>query len=52
MPYKTINPATGELLTTYDDISDQLLEAKLAAAHRAFESDWRRRPVSDRARIV
>ncbi|AUT61790.1 NAD-dependent succinate-semialdehyde dehydrogenase [Paraburkholderia terrae] len=52
MPYTTINPATGELLATYDDISDALLETKLAAAHRAFETDWRRRPVSDRARIV
>src|ERR1700730_9202392 len=52
MPYTTINPATGELLATYDDISDPLLEAKLAAAQRAFETDWRARPVSDRARIV
>ncbi|MGF6931301.1 succinate-semialdehyde dehydrogenase/glutarate-semialdehyde dehydrogenase [Paraburkholderia sp. UCT70] len=52
MPYTTTNPATGELLATYDDISDELLETKLAAAQRAFESDWRRRPVSDRARIV
>lgn len=52
MPYQTINPATGELLAAYDDISNQLLEAKLAAAHRAFETDWRRRPVSERASIV
>ncbi|PRX32942.1 succinate-semialdehyde dehydrogenase/glutarate-semialdehyde dehydrogenase [Paraburkholderia sp. BL18I3N2] len=52
MPYTTTNPATGELLATYDDISDELLETKLAAAQRAFETDWRRRPVSDRARIV
>ncbi|MCO4882243.1 NAD-dependent succinate-semialdehyde dehydrogenase [Paraburkholderia caribensis] len=52
MPYTTTNPATGELLATYDDISDALLETKLAAAQRAFETDWRRRPVSDRARIV
>jgi succinate-semialdehyde dehydrogenase/glutarate-semialdehyde dehydrogenase len=52
MPYQTINPATGELLASYDDISDPLLEAKLAAAHRAFETDWRRRPVSERAGIV
>lgn len=37
MPYMTINPATGELLATYDDISDALLEAKLAAAHRALK---------------
>jgi succinate-semialdehyde dehydrogenase/glutarate-semialdehyde dehydrogenase len=51
MPYQTINPATGELLATYDDISDELLEAKLAAAQRAFES-WRRRPVSERAGIL
>ncbi|MGF6483686.1 NAD-dependent succinate-semialdehyde dehydrogenase [Paraburkholderia sp. JPY419] len=52
MPYTTINPATGELLATYDDISDESLETKLAAAQRAFETDWRRRPVSDRARIM
>ncbi|RKT14059.1 succinate-semialdehyde dehydrogenase/glutarate-semialdehyde dehydrogenase [Paraburkholderia sp. RAU2J] len=52
MPYTTINPATGELLATYDDISDDVLETRLAAAQNAFESDWRRRPVSDRARIV
>lgn len=52
MPYTTINPATGELLATYDDLSDQTLEAKLTAAQRAFETGWRRRPVSDRARIV
>src|ERR1700730_3716714 len=52
MPYTTINPATGELLATDDARSDPLLEAKLAAAQRAFETDWRRRPVSDRARIV
>lgn len=37
MPYTTINPATGELLATYDDISDALLEAKLAAAQRALK---------------
>ncbi|MFP3564907.1 NAD-dependent succinate-semialdehyde dehydrogenase [Paraburkholderia sp. SIMBA_030] len=52
MPYTTINPATGDLLATYDEISDPLLEAKLVAAQRAFETDWRHRPVSDRARIV
>ncbi|MCP3727492.1 NAD-dependent succinate-semialdehyde dehydrogenase [Paraburkholderia sp. CNPSo 3272] len=52
MPYTTINPATGELLATYDDISDALLETKLAAARRAFETDWRHRSVTDRARVV
>ncbi|ADG18063.1 Aldehyde Dehydrogenase [Paraburkholderia atlantica] len=52
MPYTTTNPATGELLATYDDISDEVLETKLDAAQRAFETDWRHRPVSDRARIV
>jgi succinate-semialdehyde dehydrogenase/glutarate-semialdehyde dehydrogenase len=52
MPYQTVNPATGELLTTYDEISDATLEAKLAAAQLAFETDWRRRPVTERARIV
>lgn len=52
MPYQTINPATGELLATYDELSDQALEARLATAHRTFQTDWRRRPVSERASIV
>lgn len=52
MTYQTINPATGELLAKFDDISDQELEVRLATAQKIFESDWRRRPVADRASVL
>lgn len=52
MAYQTINPATGKLIKTYADISDQDLEAALANAHKTFETDWRQRPVTERAKVV
>jgi succinate-semialdehyde dehydrogenase/glutarate-semialdehyde dehydrogenase len=52
MPFQTINPATGELVAEFEDISDQELELRLADAHKAFETDWRRRTVAERAAIV
>jgi succinate-semialdehyde dehydrogenase/glutarate-semialdehyde dehydrogenase len=52
MTYQTINPATEELLKTYAYISDQDLEATITNAHHTFETDWRYRPVTERARIV
>lgn len=52
MTYQTINPVTEELLKTYADISDQDLEATITNAQHTFETDWRYRPVAERARIV
>jgi succinate-semialdehyde dehydrogenase/glutarate-semialdehyde dehydrogenase len=36
MAYKTINPASGETLKTFDDHDDTELERRLAAADDAF----------------
>jgi succinate-semialdehyde dehydrogenase/glutarate-semialdehyde dehydrogenase len=52
MAYQTVNPATGEVLEVYPNISDGELAALLARAHDCYEKDWRRRPVADRARVV
>jgi succinate-semialdehyde dehydrogenase/glutarate-semialdehyde dehydrogenase len=52
MTYQTINPATGEVLEVYPNISSEALAARLAEAHHCYESDWRYRTVNDRARIV
>ncbi len=52
MAYQTINPATGKLLTTYANISDQDLESATANAHEVFHNDWRYRSVTERARII
>jgi succinate-semialdehyde dehydrogenase / glutarate-semialdehyde dehydrogenase len=52
MPFKTVNPATGELVRSFEEISDRDLEFVLGTAHKAYETDWRLRPVAERARIV
>ena len=52
MPFKTVNPATGELVRSFEEISDRDLDLVLGTAHKAYETDWRLRPVAERARIV
>jgi succinate-semialdehyde dehydrogenase / glutarate-semialdehyde dehydrogenase len=52
MAYQTINPATGKLFKTYEDISDAALNEVMDAAQACYENDWRRRSVAQRAGIV
>jgi succinate-semialdehyde dehydrogenase/glutarate-semialdehyde dehydrogenase len=51
MGYSTINPSSGELLRTFDTLSDSELDHHLERAHVAF-ADWRRRSVEERATIL
>jgi succinate-semialdehyde dehydrogenase/glutarate-semialdehyde dehydrogenase len=48
MAIATVNPATGETLKTYDALSDEALEDRIARAARAFAS-YRRTSVEERA---
>jgi succinate-semialdehyde dehydrogenase/glutarate-semialdehyde dehydrogenase len=52
MTYSTINPATGETVRTFEDISDAGLDDALETAESCYRNDWRHRPIADRARIV
>ena len=52
MTYRTINPATGETVAAFEDISDADLDNALDTARSCYQDDWRHRPVADRARIV
>jgi succinate-semialdehyde dehydrogenase/glutarate-semialdehyde dehydrogenase len=52
MTYRSLNPATGETLREFADISDADLDTALQTAHTAYRTDWRQRPVADRARIM
>ncbi|MDQ1679552.1 MAG: succinate-semialdehyde dehydrogenase / glutarate-semialdehyde dehydrogenase [Frankiaceae bacterium] len=49
MPIATINPVTGETVKTFDALSREELERKLARAHEAFSS-YRLTSLDDRAR--
>ncbi|MFZ3216021.1 MAG: NAD-dependent succinate-semialdehyde dehydrogenase [Candidatus Acidiferrales bacterium] len=51
MAIATVNPATGELLKTFEPISDAQLEEKLQLAVRAF-SDLRKTTFASRAQLM
>ena len=48
MGIATINPATGETLKTFEPLSTELIEAKLALSQQTFEQ-YRKTPMSQRA---
>jgi succinate-semialdehyde dehydrogenase/glutarate-semialdehyde dehydrogenase len=52
MAYQTINPATGETVKTFTDISDAALADELETAHACYESDWRHRSIVARAEVM
>jgi succinate-semialdehyde dehydrogenase / glutarate-semialdehyde dehydrogenase len=52
MSFRTINPATGDLVKEFPWQSDEEVFAALATADRRYREDWRLRPVAERARIV
>ncbi len=48
MSLQSVNPATGEILETFEETSGQELERTLASAHAAFV-EWRTQPFARRA---
>ncbi len=51
MPIATINPATGETLKTFEPLTQQEIEKKLARAAETFGA-FRRTSIEDRAKIM
>ncbi len=51
MSYQTINPYNGELLQSFEELTDAQLEAALATAQACFEQ-WRETSFAERAGIV
>ncbi|MDP2618797.1 MAG: NAD-dependent succinate-semialdehyde dehydrogenase [Hyphomicrobiales bacterium] len=51
MPMKSINPATGQLVATFDELSDSDVEARLQAAADAFQR-WRHGDSTERSRCL
>ncbi len=47
----SVNPANGEVLGRFDEISDAEVDAKLSRAHETFRA-WRRRPFAERAALM
>jgi succinate-semialdehyde dehydrogenase/glutarate-semialdehyde dehydrogenase len=51
MSYQSLNPATGELLKKFDELTDKELETKIATAAACFET-WRKKTYAERAVVV
>jgi succinate-semialdehyde dehydrogenase / glutarate-semialdehyde dehydrogenase len=51
VPYRSVNPATGEVLKTFTEHTYQGMMDALAHADKAFVS-WAARPVEERAEII
>ena len=51
MPIASINPATGETLRTFAELSDAELDHKVAAAAQAFQH-WRRTGLTERIALL
>src|SRR4051794_8917877 len=49
--YQAINPATGEVVETFDYATDAEIESALAGAHAAY-AGWRAVPITERAKVV
>jgi succinate-semialdehyde dehydrogenase / glutarate-semialdehyde dehydrogenase len=48
--YRTVNPATGEVVREFAPLSDDQAQALLVRAHAAYLT-WRETPVADRAKL-
>ena len=51
MPIQSKNPATEEVVKTFEEITDEQLEQKLAQAAKAFEI-WKKTSFEDRAKLM
>ena len=49
--YQVVNPATGQVVETFDYATDQEVESALAVVHAAY-AVWRDVPIAERARTV
>lgn len=52
MAYRSVDPATGELVKSYDNHSDADIEAALATAHDVYRSGWSRGPIGQRLAVL
>src|SRR6266481_6397323 len=52
MAYESVNPYNGKVLKTFDDITDEQLEATVARAAKTFEESWSLKAISYRGSIL
>jgi succinate-semialdehyde dehydrogenase / glutarate-semialdehyde dehydrogenase len=50
--FRTLNPSTGEVVAAFQSMSDTEAFTALSVAEECYQTDWRLRPIADRARLV
>lgn len=48
MPYKSVNPAAGEVVKTFANHADSEVQAALSLAHALYRSEWSTGPIEPR----
>jgi hypothetical protein len=52
LPYRSVNPATGEVITTFANHTDAELQSALSVAHWLYKSDWSKGPIQARLDVL
>jgi succinate-semialdehyde dehydrogenase/glutarate-semialdehyde dehydrogenase len=52
MPYQSVNPATGELLQTFQEHTNQQMMDALVAADKIYRESWSALPYKERAKYI
>ena len=52
MPYRSVNPATGEVITTFANHTDAELQSALSVAHSLYKSKWSKGPIQPRLEVL
>jgi succinate-semialdehyde dehydrogenase/glutarate-semialdehyde dehydrogenase len=52
LTYRSVNPATGEVITTFANHTDAELQSALSAAHSLYKSEWSNGPIEPRLKVL
>jgi succinate-semialdehyde dehydrogenase/glutarate-semialdehyde dehydrogenase len=52
LPYRSVNPATGEVITTFTNYTDAELQSALSVANSLYKSDWSNGPIQQRLKVL
>ena len=52
MAYKSVNPFNGQVLKTFEDLSDSLVELSLACAEQTDQERWSTKSFAEGAAVV
>ncbi len=51
MPIQTVNPYNNKLVKTFDELTDEQLEKKIAKAHKTYQT-WKKTPLDERVALL